>query len=173
MFTKTFNPSGWNFRVLSIVMWSEWDRFLLLTRKLIVRKWMFWIEWQYVSKAHVYNLKSLNNQNNLHTMPQATFKKIPISVSVLCKLVYCKRHALVHVVKLRNFTSYYFCLACRTFSAMVGETRTLSGINGNSGLSTVKARRGGWDSMKISWFLILLRSTKALWQVQVWGPCKT
>ena len=71
-------------------------RFLLLTRKLIVRKWMYCIELQYVSKAHVYNLKSLNNRTNLYTMPEATLKKLPISLSVLTQVAQvqctCERH---------------------------------------------------------------------------------
>ena len=66
-------------------------------------------------------------------MPEATFKKLPICLSVLSILVYCKCHVLVNVVKFRNFTNYYFSLASRTFSAMFGETRALFGTNGNAG----------------------------------------
>lgn len=52
-------------------------------------------------------------------MPEATFKKLPLLLSVdLSARVYLKSHVLVNVVTLRNFISCYFCLASRAFSAM-------------------------------------------------------
>ena len=56
---------------------------------------MYWIELQYVSKAHVYYLKSLNNRNNLYTMPEATFKELAISFSVLTQVTQAQRVSVI------------------------------------------------------------------------------
>lgn len=73
-------------------------------------------------------------------MPEAkftqgiAFQELSAFVSAELKVrFYCKCCVLMDVGNLGNFTSYYFRLASRIYSAIFGENRALFGTNTKAG----------------------------------------
>lgn len=72
-----------------------------------------------------------------------------------------------------SFCSLNSVKLARILPAMFGNNRAHLGTHTKIAKYIAKHPWKWLSSTSISWFLILLRSPTAWWQVQAWGPCKT